>query len=291
MALPRRVPPLRGTPAIRQAEGNGGGGSVMPEIRDIPLSLIDKPETVLGFDERYEDIDDLIADIRKNGLIYPIIVEANGDRYRVRDGLRRWHACHRVPLFNVRCIVHGEGDPPAEEVKLKGNLLRKDNTDAEIAAWLGELATTHKRSLEEICQMVGRSEEWVNSRVDLLRGDPEVLMALARREINFSQARVLNRCKDPDWRAMGLHYAVADNLPARKLEEYFIRNCSAPQVQVQQQPAPTNGETPVAAAEPGIVCWHCGGFRDPQNMVNIWLHRWELDLLARVLKDGGQPNA
>jgi ParB/RepB/Spo0J family partition protein len=262
----------------------------MADFREVPLSLIDPPDISLGFDERYEDVSELADDIKKNGLIYPMIVEANGDRFKIRDGKRRWHACRQAGLLNPRCIVHGEGDPPAEEVKLKGNLLRQENTDAEIAVWLGELASTHKKSLPELAAMVGRSEEWVNQRTDLLRGDPAVLMALARREINFSQARVLNRCKLDDWRAMGLHYAIVDHLPARRLEEYFIRNCSAPQVEAQPLPDAGNGAAVVIDSGPGIVCHFCGGHKDPFNMVQIWVHRWELDTIAAVLARPQVPN-
>jgi ParB/RepB/Spo0J family partition protein len=263
----------------------------MPELKEIPLSLIDPPDVVLGFDERYEDVTELAADIKRNGLYYPLIVEANGDRYKLRDGKRRWHACKAIPLYNVRCIVHGEGDAPAPAVTLNANLQRKDNNDAEIAVYLGELATTHKYSLEQLCEVTGRSPEWVNSRTDLLRGDPEVLLALGEGKINFSQARVLNRCKADDWRKMGLHFAIADGLPARRLDEYFQRNCSVPMPATQPTAEPSNGATEQPAVAPGIVCAFCGGFKDPVNMENIWIHRWHWNVITKLLAQSEQSDA
>ena len=256
----------------------------MAETRDIELRLIDEPELALRAEIDDTALDELANDIRDNGLYYPLIVHANGERYEVRDGHRRLLACRRLGLLVARCIVHDATSPPAEAVKLKTNLLREDNTDAEIAVWLGELAEKHSYTLDQLCAMVGRSEGWVNDRIDLLHGDLEVLNALGARKINYSQAKVLNRCKDKGWRVMALHFAISDQVPAAKLHEWLIRNTmAAGQVATPAPASPTNGD---GAGEhvAGIVCDFCGGFKDPQNMVQLWLHRWEWQLVQQILQ-------
>jgi len=262
----------------------------MAETRDISLHCIDEPVTVLRAEIDDSKLDELADDIRDNGLYYPLIVHASGERYEVVDGHRRLLACRRLGLVAVRCIVHDENSPPPEAVKLKSNLLREDNTDAEIAVWMGELAQKHEYSLEQLCKMVGRSEGWVNDRIDLLRGDPDVLNALGSRKINFSQAKVLNRCKDKGWRDLGLHYAQTDNLPATRLHDWLVRNCPgvSPARGAEPAPAPVNGDT--GESGPGIVCEFCGGYRDPQNMVQVWLHRWEWDMVKRMLAGSHQQH-
>lgn len=255
----------------------------MAEIRDISLHLIDEPETALRAEIDDVGLDELAYDIRDNGLYYPLIVHAKGERYEVRDGHRRLLACRRVGIIAVRCIVHDENSPPPEAVKLKTNLLRQDNTDAEIAVWLGELAQKHDYSLEQLCSMVGKSEGWVNDRVDLLRGDPDVLAALGNRRINFSQAKVLNRCKDKGWRDLGLHYAQSDHVPAPRLHEWLVRNCPPVKPVATAQPTPQLAYSGIDPAAPGIVCDYCGGHKDPQNMVSLWLHRWEWDMVKQIL--------
>jgi ParB family chromosome partitioning protein len=255
----------------------------MADTRDISLQLLDEPALSLRAEIDDASLDELANDIRDNGLYYPLIVRQVGERYEVVDGHRRLLACRRLGLIAVRCIVHDEHSPPPEAVKLKTNLLREDNTDAEIAVWLGELAQQHDYSLEMLCKMVGRSEGWVNDRVDLLRGDPAVLNALGARRINLSQAKVLNRCKDKGWRDLGLYYAVVDNIPAAKLHEWLVRNVPGVQTAQAAQPiaAPGNGAGEIPAH--GIVCEWCGGFKDPQNMVQVWLHRWEWDMVKQML--------
>jgi len=251
--------------------------------KTIPLALIDDPEHALRIDMDDDKLIELERDIRENGLYYPLIVRPLGERYEVIDGHRRLIACRRVPLATVTCLIQGKEAPPPEAVKLKTNLLREDNTDAEIAVWLGELVQKHDYTLAQLAGIVGRSESWVNERTDLLRGDPAVLQALGERKINFSQAKVLNRCKDDKWRALGLYHACVDHIPAVRLNEWISRNL--PQMESPPMAAPgAVMSTPVATdMQLGIVCEFCGGWRDPNNMIQIWLHRWEWDIVKQIL--------
>lgn len=250
----------------------------------ICIDLVDDPANPLRVAMDDDKLAELERDIRQNGLYYPLLVRRVGARYEVVDGHRRLVACRNIGLHELPCLVYGESSPPLEAVKLKSNLLREDNTDAEIAIWLGELVQKHGATLEALSKLVGHSEAWVNARTDLLRGDPAVLIALGERKINFSQAQALNHCKDARWRAMGLHYAIADNVPAWRLKEWLER--TAPPIDVPPQAiaiaAPPNGGAGEQTA--GIVCEFCGGWKDPHNMVNLWLHRWEWQMVQQILQ-------
>jgi hypothetical protein len=94
---------------------------------------------------------------------------------------------------------------------------------------------------------------------------------------------VLNSCKDKGWRDMGLHYAVADNIPATKLKEWLIRNTFVPPAVVADTPIVAPHGDAAGNVTAGIVCDWCGGFKDPFNMVQLWLHRWEWDLVRQIL--------
>jgi hypothetical protein len=136
--------------------------------------------------------------------------------------------------------------------------------------------------------MVGRSESWVNDRVDLMRGDSQVFQALGERKINFAQARVLNRCKSDGLRAEGLRFAIFDNIPSRKLQEWIQRNDGGIPEGAPLPPQPAALAQNGTELPPAIVCFFCGGHKDPSNMENIWVHRWELDVVRSVLARGGQ---
>ena len=249
----------------------------------LALDLIDEPKNSLRVGMDDDKLMDLERDIQQNGLYYPLIVRAVGERYEVVDGHRRLLACRNIGKTPIPCILHDAGSPPAEAVKLKSNLLREDNTDAEIAVWLGEMATEHGYSLEQLAKLVGRSESWVNDRTDLLRGDVAVLEALGARRINFSQAKVLNRCKNEQWRKLGLYHAATDNIPAARLHDWLCRNAPQVEGEAPQPTAPVAPNGDGAPVGPGIVCEFCGGWKDPHNMVSVWLHRWEWTMVQQIL--------
>ena len=267
----------------------------MAEIIHIPLHLLDLAEHDLRAVLDEDALEELAQDIRKNGLYYPLRVKPKGERWEVVDGGRRLRAMRRLSMEAAPCMPLDENGPPPEEVKLKCNLLRENNTDAEIAVWLGELVEHHGYNLEQLCAATGRSETWVNDRIDLLRGDTAVLEALGERKINFSQAKALNRCKDQQLRVAGLHYAICDNVPAARLAQWLGSNLPAPPVPPDGQQMPAPAAADAGPMGPGIVCDYCGGFKDPFNMVQVWLHRWEWTMVQQILnrmhEEAGKPTS
>lgn len=256
----------------------------MAQVSDIAVALIDDPAIALRLEIDDYQLDELCGSIRDIGLQMPLIVKATGDRWEVVDGHRRLLAVRRLGFQFVPCRIHEAALAPDEAVKLACNLQREDNTDAEIAAWLGELATTHGYNIEQLCQLVKRSESWVNDHVALLRGYDFVFDALASRKINYSQAKAINRCRAEDWARMGLHYAVCDNLPAARLTEYFVRNCPdvSPPTQASVNTAPPE---PVAGQDIQLIeCAICGGNRDPQNLITVMMHRWHWEQVLKIAK-------
>jgi ParB/RepB/Spo0J family partition protein len=257
------------------------------QFKSLEVSRIREPQNCLRLAIDDYKLDELCASIRDIGLQMPILVKPiTGDTandWEVVDGHRRYLAVVRLGFETVNCAII-EREQVCEAAKLACNLMREDNNDAEIANWLAELADKHEYGIEQLCALVNRSENWVNDRVALLRGYQFVFEALAARTINMAQAKAINRCKDESWAKMGLHYAVVDNLPATRLTEYFVRNC--PEVTPPMQ-ARADAVAAVEVAQetgPGIVCAICGGYRDPVNMMNIWVHRWHWEQIVKILE-------
>src|SRR5262245_3876180 len=50
-------------------------------------------------------IDDLARSIKSNGVIQPIVVRRDGDRYQIIAGERRWRAALKAGLLRVPVVV------------------------------------------------------------------------------------------------------------------------------------------------------------------------------------------
>jgi ParB family chromosome partitioning protein len=75
------------------------------ELREIRQVRIDKiaPNLRLIFEE--DSIIRLCDDIRCNGMTEPIIVEMIDDRFRIIDGEKRWRACKKIGMIEIKAQI------------------------------------------------------------------------------------------------------------------------------------------------------------------------------------------
>lgn len=156
------------------------------QIKLINTSLIDphpdNPRKNIG------DVTDLAASIKTNGLLTPLSVVPNGERYRVIAGHRRLAACKQAGIGAVPCFVLNLGPLQQLEAMVTENCQREQLTVLEeadaIQGMLDLGATT-----ANVAHRLGRSGDYVRDRakaasikteVRAVRDDFGQLVAIAR---------------------------------------------------------------------------------------------------------------
>lgn len=132
------------------------------QIKLINTSLIDphpdNPRKNIG------DVTDLAASIKTNGLLTPLSVVPNGERYRVIAGHRRLAACKQAGIGAVPCFVLNLGPLQQLEAMVTENCQREQLTVLEeadaIQGMLDLGATT-----ASVAHRLGRSGDYVRDRV------------------------------------------------------------------------------------------------------------------------------
>ncbi|WP_373164777.1 ParB/RepB/Spo0J family partition protein [Bifidobacterium adolescentis] len=141
------------------------------EIKLINTSLIDphpdNPRKQIG------DVTDLAASIKANGLLSPLSVVPNGERYRVIAGHRRLAACKQAGTGAVPCFVL-QLDPLQQlEAMVTENCQREQLTVLEeadaIQGMLDLGATT-----ASVAHRLGRSSDYVRDRAKAASIDNEI---------------------------------------------------------------------------------------------------------------------
>ncbi len=84
------------------SEYNKGKTMVVAEIRQIRIDKI-YPNRRLIFEE--DTILRLCDDIRCNGMREPIIVEMAGYFFQIIDGEKRWRACKKIGLTEIKAEI------------------------------------------------------------------------------------------------------------------------------------------------------------------------------------------
>lgn len=245
-------------------------------INTLPLALIDEPELVMRETMSDEGLLTLTDSIRSLGLLQPIGVIAAGARYRVAYGHRRRIACERAGLVEVPCVVYPEGTTTEEAMKVAENAEKEDVNPAAEATYYHWLLTERcGNDVERLCRLVQRTEPHVQGRLDLLRGDPEVLAAIRRGELALSVAKELNRVKNPMYRRMFLEDAIVQGLSTKAVR--VLRENLERQEAIQAAVLDPDAAAVPPSSEAALVsvdeCPLCESSDDQHDMEYVKVHR------------------
>jgi ParB/RepB/Spo0J family partition protein len=259
------------------------------DLRLIPLSNIDEPSLAMRETMPEDTLRELADSIKAIGLQQPICVRPRGARFEIVYGHRRYMACGRAGVFEVPCIVRDVEDRDAERAKIAENTDREIVNVVEEAAYFAELLTRYCHDdVDELCEFTKRPRGYVESRLLLLRGHPEVLEALRAGEINLGVATELNR--SPDRTCMLMHIDPArGGATVRQVRQWITdyKNFRARQdAGADASPvAPTTSAPAPEPPRPTCVC--CRENVDPSALIVVYVHEYckkaTLDKILRAL--------
>ncbi|MEQ8181676.1 MAG: ParB/RepB/Spo0J family partition protein [Smithellaceae bacterium] len=186
--------------AQKNALGKGLGAMFPDLLNDISNKT---PLTVCGIEElrpnRYQprknfheqDQKQLIASIKKSGVIQPIIVRRLDKGYEIIAGERRWRAAQAAGLKDVPVVVREASDMEAAEMSLIENIQREELNPLEEANAYATLMETFRLSQEEISTRVGKDRSTIANTVRLLKLPEKAKAALVEKKITSGHARSL----------------------------------------------------------------------------------------------------
>lgn len=180
--------------AVRQTSAPGAAGFLR-----IPLDRVSRnPEQPREhFDP--EALAALAESIRAHGVLQPILVRAEGDRYVLVAGERRWRASGMAGLTEIPALVTDRARQEQDVLLLAlvENLQRRDLNVVEEAQGYQRLAEAHGLSHETIAAAVGRDRTSITNLLRLLRLPPHALDALREGRISAGHGKALLALQDP----------------------------------------------------------------------------------------------
>lgn len=260
----------------------------MPELKHIPLFLIDEPELPMRAQMDEGKLTELMNSIVQIGQQLPVQVREKDGRYEIITGHRRFIALHRLGRDNIMALVLKPGEDAGLAAMIAENSEREDVNRAEEAIWLAQILEKYNATEDQLCALVKRSPDYVADSFRLLRLDSHVFRAVLDNKINFSVARELNKCTDEAMRRNFLDQAIRSGTSARVVTEWVKNwkvNTGGVAIPVTQPAASPDG-TPAPAF--ALSCELCGGSKDPYNLVMIYIHKWELDHIKRMLAEAAR---
>ncbi len=193
--------------------------------REIPVGMIDRntQQPRRMFDE--SALNELAQSIKMHGVIQPVILVKNGDRYMIVSGERRWRATKLAGLKTIPAIIKRYSDEQIAEIALIENLQREDLNPIESALAIKELIEKYNLTQEEVSEKIGKSRSAVTNTLRLLSLRLEIITMIEKGELSAGHGKILVSIEDPELQLSVAKMAAESKASVRELEKY-IQNMS-----------------------------------------------------------------
>jgi ParB family chromosome partitioning protein len=139
------------------------------------------------------DVQFLIDDIAKNGLLQPIIVRPfkfEAFEYRIVAGFSRFMALRVLKWAEIPCVIRNCDEEESMFLNLTENLVRKNLNWMQEASAIKRILDRYPMCTEaSLADRLGQSRGWVQVRKYALALPPEVQEEIAKGNVNYEQIR------------------------------------------------------------------------------------------------------
>lgn len=189
------------------------------EVRMIPINDLamnpHQPRKTMTEDRLQE----LAQSIRNNGVLQPILIRRNQERYELIAGERRVRAARLAGLDEVPALVCTMAEAESMKVALLENIQREDlNAIEEAEAYRGimeHLGATH----QELADMLGKSRSGVSNMLRLLNLEQTIRNMVVEGDLTMGHARALLRVDDGSTRLRLARAVAKQGMSVRALEQ------------------------------------------------------------------------
>lgn len=138
-----------------------------------------------------ETLEELKDSIKSKGIISPIIVRKNADKYEIIAGERRYRAAKEAGLERIPAIVKNIDQQEVLEIAIIENIQRQALNSVEEAEAYRLLMETCEYTQNDVGIVVGKSRSYVANLVRLLSLPEKVLEYLRQDKLTMGHARAL----------------------------------------------------------------------------------------------------
>jgi ParB family chromosome partitioning protein len=161
----------------------------------------------------------LLNSIKEHGLLQPILVRPLNHGFEIVAGHRRFQTCRSLRWRFVPCKIREMTDKQAFEIQLTENIQRKSMDPIEEAeAFRRYVVDFGWGGVSELAKKIGKSEEYVSHRIQLLRLSVDIKEQIINSKINVSQALELTSIPS-DKQSEIVSYVMSSNPTVKQIRE------------------------------------------------------------------------
>jgi len=207
-----------------KASSDDGGAGDQYELKDVPVDLIQRGKYQPRVDMHSDTLQELADSIKAQGVVQPIVIRpiADGRRYEIIAGERRWRAAQLAGLQDIPAVIRDVPDQAAIAMALIENIQRENLNPMEEARALIRLIQEFDLTHQQAADAVGRSRASVSNLLRLLELQEDVMVMVEHGDIEMGHARALLSLDLVDQREAA-NLIVAQGLSVRDTEKLVKR--------------------------------------------------------------------
>src|SRR5258706_6622124 len=164
---------------------------VVSDLIELDIDRLDPTEDQPRHTINEDKLNELAQSIKTNGLIQPIVVRRNGERFQIIAGERRWRAATKAGLDRVPCVVKDVPNEDVLELSLIENIQREELNPIEEANAYRRLIEQLSVTQEQIAHRVGKDRSSITNALRLLKLPAEIQQMVEENKLSMGHARAL----------------------------------------------------------------------------------------------------
>lgn len=191
---------------------------IVGNIIDIPLEKIipnkSQPRSYFGD----QALSELAQSIESLGIIQPITVKKQDDKFLIISGERRFRASKIVGLKTIPAYVRLADDKELLEMALVENIQREDLNAIEVALTYQRFLEELEMTQEQLSQRIGKERSTITNAIRLLKLPPVTQDAIRNGIISAGHGRAILSLDDEKLQFELLAMIIREKLNVRQAE-------------------------------------------------------------------------
>jgi ParB family chromosome partitioning protein len=201
-----------------------------PGFQEIAVHLVEPSPYQARREISAEQLTELAESIRSEGLLQPIVVRKQAEKFQLIAGERRWRAFQMLKIKTIPARVVDASNASAAALGLIENLQREGLNPIEEAYGYASLIRDFDLTQEATSERVGKGRASVANALRLLSLDAELQGYLSKNILTVGHAKVLLGIDDAARRAVLARRIIEEGLSVRGTEKLVQSHKLAPNV-------------------------------------------------------------
>ena len=164
-------------------------------------------------------LQELAQSIKNLGVIQPITLRKDGDKFEIISGERRYRASKIAGLTSIPAYIRLVNDQELLEMALVENIQREDLDAIEVALTYQRLLDEIGLTQENLSQRVGKERSTITNSIRLLRLNPDVQNAIRSGGISAGHGRAIISLDDENLQQVLFKKIITEGLNVRQAEK------------------------------------------------------------------------